>query len=211
MIYFLILLQYSQRIRSIWMLLFLYILSRCCLRCNTLSIFCIIYSFGEKTSSSSLWVQFHRNCMQIHMLQIHALYHACPITPCFRCSLIILSHSQICWGQSTAHIEMYLDGTLRKWTELLEAWSHWFKAVAATDPTRPHHGHVDQYHNTWVTHLRPTAVGKNQEAQLSIFFHCLLNLPISEKCVLTCHTWMWICLVPLECVSFSSRILKLVC
>lgn len=152
--------------------------------------------------------KFHRNYMQIHMIQIHVSYHTRPITSCSRFHLITHSHSHICSGQSTAHRRIYLEATFRKWTELPEARGTWSKAVAASGPIRPLHGHVDQYLGTCVTHLRPNTVGKNRGAQLSIFFHCLLNLLISEKCILTRHPWMWICLFSLERVRFSLHILK---
>lgn len=88
---------------------------------------------------------------------------------CFRSYLIILSRCHISSGQSTAHIEIYLDGTFEKWTKLLEAWGNWFKAVAATGPTRPLHGHVDQYLSMSGPRLRPTAVGRGEKQALNPF------------------------------------------
>ena len=167
MLYFLIILRYCQRISSIWT-------------------FCLFYKIFFEMQHSQLFVlftllkkyvflvfigtKFHRDYMQIHMTQIHVRYHTRPTTSYTRFHLITHSHSQICSGQSTAHKRIYLEGTFRKWTELPEARGTWSKAVAASGPIRPLHGHVDQYLSTCVTHLRPNTVGKSRGAQLSIFF-----------------------------------------
>lgn len=157
LMYFLIILQDSQIMRSLWLITF-YTLLRFYLWYNTYSIFSII-CFGGKNVLFLWLVQsfieiivntYNINTCKIAHMSHHIMFQILCNYPQSFPNLL----------RSFLHLTQKSDGTFRKWTELLDVWGNWSEAVAASGPTGPLHGCVDRYLSTWVTHLRPTAVGR---------------------------------------------------